>query len=129
MATVRDIYTRSLRKIGVLAIDETPDANMADAALDGFNDAMSSLAARGVGYYHANLTHDSTFPMVDECHNFVVNIVAAEIAPMFGRTGPDTRKDFMYLRGAFLTIKEADLPETILEMPSQIRWGSTDADA
>lgn len=61
MATVRDICTRALRRIRILAAGETASAEDADIALDVLNSMILRWPARGVKPYYSALTLSSTF--------------------------------------------------------------------
>jgi cobalamin biosynthesis Mg chelatase CobN len=88
MTTARDIITRSLRELGVVAGTENPAAEDADAALDVLNDMLAAweMDAIPLGLGVLSLNTDIAAPASHmECMR--ANLTA-RIAPVFGLAAP-----------------------------------------
>lgn len=88
MATVRDICLGGLRKIGVLALGEEADADMAQEALDAYNGIMHGARAGGWLATFTTQGFNDTFPLGDEVAEPAKAAVAEQIAGSFDRQVP-----------------------------------------
>lgn len=83
-ATARQIITRALRRIRVIAAGETPDADMASDGLEVMNDMMSAWNAEGILYAHSALTLDSNVNVPDEQLAFVRDLLGEQLSEEYG---------------------------------------------
>jgi hypothetical protein len=106
MATVQDIVTRAYRKIGIVAIDEDLNADMAQEGLDAFNEMVMAWELQGVvpdkSFSEALLT--DTFPMSDRFRDPVVHLLAARLAQNHGvAVGYDPDDHFRAIQADLVT--------------------------
>lgn len=85
-ATARQVITRALRRLTVIAAGDTPDAEMANDALEVMNDMMAGWNAEGILYPHAPLTLDAVVNVPDEQLGFVRDLLAEALSPEYGVT-------------------------------------------
>lgn len=99
-ATARQIITRALRRIRVIAAGETPEADMATDALEVMNDMMAGWNADAILYAHAELGLDDTVNVPDEQLAFVRDLLCEQLAEEYGQTlGPLMLRSIQNARG------------------------------
>jgi len=86
MATARDVITRSLRKLKILASGETPEAQEADDCLEALNQMLAEWEIDGVDLAHIGLALDDTLDVPDSHLNGIALNLAMRIADDFGAT-------------------------------------------
>ena len=120
MATVQDIITRALRKIGVGAVDETPsDADLAKGLVD-YNSMIHAWTLAGVDLSHTDQVLTDTFSLGDAYQEGVVYNLAARMSPDY--TVPanfDADDWFRKFQAANMTIAKVTLDRALSEPPSK----------
>lgn len=88
MTTALDIVTRALRRINVIAPDESPDDSTAQSALDALNDMIGSWPSQGLSIAETN------FPLDQRYNGALVAMLGVRIAEDYGKSaGPMLMKD------------------------------------
>lgn len=88
MTTALDIVTRALRRINVIAPDESPDSSEAQAALDELNDMIGTWPSHGLAVAEAN------FPLDQRFNGALVAMLALRVAESYGKpAGPQLQRD------------------------------------
>lgn len=124
MATMFDIVTSALRKIGVVAADEPPTADQLANGLDALNNMMHGWKLRGVDILHTDLAAGATFPLADAFREGTIYLLASrlgpdyEVPPMF-----DADDWFRGIQAAYLVIEPSAMPTGLLGMPSEYGRG------
>lgn len=86
MATVTDLISRALRRVGVIAEDETATSSQSNDALDSLNDLLSSWMDEGIPINNGDLALTDTFPVdVSERRAVFLNL-SIELASDYGRS-------------------------------------------
>ena len=85
MATMLDIVTKACRKIGVAAIDEDLEAEIASEALDTLNAMLFEWELAGVDTTHTTLTLTDDFPLAAKFEQGTIYMLAHRLAPEFNR--------------------------------------------
>ena len=102
--TKADLRTAVLKRLGVLAVGETPSAEDAATVEATIDRVHAELQADGIAYWPVNATPDG----VSEPF---IYLIAAYIAPEFGIPAGDAQPFMRRLRS--LTSIQADLSQTI----------------
>lgn len=84
MATIQDIVTGAMRKLGVIHGSETPSAPDATYALSELNGMMKALEGRQVYVGWQDLTLIDTFPLEAKHEDGVKAMLAVQTANGFG---------------------------------------------
>ena len=77
MATAQQIATRALRRIRVIAVDETPSAADMDTASEALNAMIASWEAKGLS--------GDTLPLDARFEQAVVAMLAVRLADEYGK--------------------------------------------
>ena len=83
MTTARNLITKSLRLIRVIADEETPTSSQATDGLDVFNDMMHGLKAHGADVGWQSLSLDDEVPLPPEHIRSVRYLLAVDLAPEY----------------------------------------------
>lgn len=90
MATARDIITRALKRLRVLASGETPTSDEAADCLDALNDMLSAWAINGIDLAHLPLTLNDTLDVPDDHVEPITLNLARRAGGLFGASlSPD----------------------------------------
>lgn len=124
MTTARDIITRSLRRIGVVAVDEDPDGTYAAAALDRLNAMIFGWKLWSVDVSHVALELGDSIALGPEYDLSLEYLLAKEIVSdyPYSLSSVDlSRADDAWraIYSAYVVIPEATLPRSITCLPSQ----------
>ena len=84
MATVQDIVTGAMRKLGVLHANQTPTATDSAYALDELNGMMKALNGRQVYVNWETRTLTQDFPLEEKHEDGVKAMLACQISSGFG---------------------------------------------
>ena len=84
MATIQDIVTGAMRKLGVLYGTETPDAGDSDYALSELNDMMAEMQGQQIFLNWETVTLTDTFPLEAKHEGGVKAMLAVRISPPHG---------------------------------------------
>lgn len=84
MATIQDICTGALQKLGVIAGNETPRANDSGYCLSELNDMMLEMNGQQVYINWTALALSDTFPLADHHIGGVKAMLAVRVSPGFG---------------------------------------------
>lgn len=84
MPTARDIVTRALRMLGVLAAGETPSAEDADAGLLALNGMVASLVMSRAPSF-AEMTLDTSIPYPRQFDEALASMLAIRLASEYGQ--------------------------------------------
>lgn len=123
--TMRDIVTRAMRRLGVIRVDQIPDASEAAEVLRGLNGMMLEWPAEGVDTSHVELALNDLFPLDTKYEDGVSTLLAVRIADEYGATlKPATvtaaGECWKNLLAAYLDIaEEAEFDPVLVHMPSQ----------
>ena len=124
MATIRDVITRSLRLIGVVAHDSPPSAEEIETGLEAFN----AITARYGQSEDAALADEfSTTGFEAKSRDWLTHILAAELANEYGVLVPDfvatkAIEGDKHLLSACMQIYEMTTDPSLRSMPSR-NWG------
>jgi len=125
MATVREIISRSMRKIGLIGPREEAEAEEMAEALDAFNAMFHGWKLRGVDLTHTDVTLNDTFPLGQEYEEGTVFLLAARISPDYEIPARFDADDwFRTFQAAYFATNEATIAPGLLNMPSQRTWFS-----
>ena len=128
MTTANDIVTGALKRLRVIASDETPNAADAADGLAALNDMMHALDMEGVVINWASLASSGTFPLGARHEQGVKAMLAVRLAedhgkPIGNRLGQDAVTGKMALQNDFSIIQDIKADPALLNMPSQRRVG------
>lgn len=84
MATIQDICTGALRKLGVVSANETPSTNDAGFCLSELNDMMAEMPAHQIYLNWTALGLSDTFPLDSKHEGGVKAMLAVRVSPGFG---------------------------------------------
>ena len=88
MTTSLDIVTRALRRLNIIAPDESPEDSEAQSALDALNDMIGSWPAQGLQL------QETDFPLDQRFNGALVAMLAIRIAEDYGKqAGPVLTRD------------------------------------
>jgi hypothetical protein len=98
--TARDIVSRAARILKVVALDETPDAAVANEMLLLLNGMLANWSVKGMSAYtHATLTLDSTMGTDASLDlglpYLLAGVAAADFEAMLGQTEANLAQDCM----------------------------------
>lgn len=122
MATVLDIITRAMRKIGIVAHDENMTADQSLNALDTLNMMMHSWAITMPSWSHSDLALSDTFPLDPMFHEGVVYQLASRISPEYGQAGFDPDQWFRQLQAYYFVAPGVRISPMLTNTASQRRW-------
>lgn len=120
MATVQDIITRALRKIGVGAVDETPTSADLAKGLDDYNSMIHAWRLSSVNLSHADQILSDTFLLGDEYQEGTVYLLASRLSPDY--TVPanfDADSWFRKIQADTMEIAPVVMPRALSEPPSK----------
>ena len=127
MATMRDVCISALRRLFVVAADETPDASDIATALDTANGLIAQFSARDIHTGAGEQTLSDTFPL-EEKHRFgFTAYLAVQMASDFGKV-PTAKLEEQASEGKQLIAADYFAPEPLRAdlalqlMPSQRRF-------
>lgn len=128
MTTIQDITTWALKRIRVVAADETPSSADASDALEALNDMMFALELEGAYVNWSTVELTSTFPLTDSHRGGIRAMLAVDLAEMFAKPVPDSlarraARGKEALQNDFDIIESMKLDDALLNMPSQRRSG------
>jgi len=87
MATIQDIVTGALQKLGVIAGNETPSAGDSAVTLTELNDMMHQMGGKQIFISWSTMTLTDTFPLADHHIAGVKALLAERVSPAFGGDG------------------------------------------
>lgn len=122
MATVLDIITRAMRKIGVVAHDEEMTADQAQNGLDAMNMMMHSWSITMPTWTHTDLVLADTFTLPPMFHEGAVYQLASRISPEYGMPGFDPDQWFRQFQAYYFVAPEMAISPMLLNTASQRRW-------
>lgn len=102
--TKADLRTAVLRRLGVLAVGETPSAEDAETVEATISRVHAELQADGIAYWSVNATPDGVAEPL-------IYLVASYVAPEFGLPAGDTTTFMRRLRS--LTAVQSDATQVI----------------
>lgn len=124
MATAQQIATRALRRIRVIAVDETPSAADMDTASEALNAMIASWEAKGLS--------GDTLPLDARFEQAVVAMLAVRLADEYGKEptavlARDADDGWSDLRAAFFAVPlsqfDAGVKATAQDAPGTV-WQS-----
>ena len=127
MATMRDICTKALERLFVVAADETPNASDIASALDMANALLAQLSARDVHTGAGTQTLSDTFPLEEKHRLGFTAYLAVNLAGDFGKEANATLQ-MQAAEGKQLIAADYFAPEplrvdsALQYMPSQRRY-------
>lgn len=120
MTTARDIVTRSLRKIGVVAVDTPADANEMQEGLDALNMMLSAWQLQGIDRAHTALEASDSFPLDAKFEEGTVYLLASRLSPDYMVPQSfDADTWFRQIQAAYVVIPTVAMPKALQKMPSQ----------
>lgn len=120
MTTVNDIVTRAMRKIGVVARDENPDADQIAEGVEALNMMLAAWVLDDVDISHTTLTSSSTFPIGSQYEEGTVYLLASRLSTNYEVPQTfDADAFFRKIENAYLTIAEMTLPNALIYTPSR----------
>ena len=127
MATVRNIVTRSLRRVNITDAGEEASARDADAALEAYNELFFAWVSEGVDTSPAVLGLDDTFPLATKHERGVIALLGIrladdydeEVTPILAR---DADTGWRMLQADYVYIEPLRSQEALQEMPSLRRF-------
>lgn len=123
MATMQDVATRAYRIIGVVADDEPMTAEQGANAVEAFNAMVAGWASDGKHTMAVTVEMGDEFPLPANLLNAATRLLAAELAPQYGRQVPDTRRDWRHVSTTYIVVPDLSLPRTLTRLPSQEGYG------
>lgn len=120
MATIQDICTKALRKIGVVSEDETANADQIANAVDAFNMMVHGWKLSGVDFTHTDQVATDTFSLGDEYQEGTIYLLASRLSPDY--TIPpsfDADSWFRAFQANNTTITEATFDKALTYLPSR----------
>lgn len=127
MAKIRDIATRALRKIGVVAEDEAANADQIANAVDAYNMMVHAWKLRDVDLSHVDQGASDTFALGNEYQEGAVYLLASNLSgdyvipPSF-----DADRWFRSIQNANITIEDAALDRALYLTPvRRAKYGYT----
>lgn len=84
MATINDIVKGALQKLGVIAGNESPEANDAAYCLEELNDMMAEMDGQQVYVNWQTVALSDTFPLDAHHVGGVKAMLAVRVCPAFG---------------------------------------------
>lgn len=120
MASMAEIATHALRKIGVIAADTDPTAFELNDAVDALNRMLHEWSLRGVNTTHTTLDGNSAFPLAAAYEDGTIYMLAARISPNFAMpVGFDADDFFRSIQAAYMTIEKVSFDTAVTEVPSK----------
>lgn len=122
MATTLEIVTRALKKIGVVAKDETLQAEDVQDGVDALNMMLHAWKLQAVDISHSDLAATDTFPLASEYHEGTVYTLASRLSPDYVIPAAFDADDwFRKIQAAYQTPETVSIPKALTQMPSQFR--------
>ena len=120
MTTVNDIVTRALKKIGVVARDEAPEAYDIAEGVVAFNSMVHAWKLRGADFEHTDAAASDPFPFDPEFEEGTVYILASRLSPDY-MIPPSFDADdwFRTFQAAKTTIPDSVLETALTDLPSR----------
>lgn len=128
MTTVLDIVTSAMRKIGVVAMDEQPEASALAEGVEAFNYMVSAWKLTGVDTTATDLATTADFPLANEFREGAVYILASRLSSDYMVPASfDADAWYRAIQAAYTTIEESALPAGLTSLPSSIglTWYTT----
>ena len=127
MATVRNIVTRSLRRINVTDAGEEAAAHDADAGLEAYNELFFGWVSEGVDTSPSELGLNDTFPLDKRHERGIVALLAVRLADDYDQgVSPILARDadtgWRALQADYVYIEPLRSQEALQEMPSLRRF-------
>lgn len=120
MALTSEIVTRALKKIGVVARDESANADDMDDGVQALNDMIFAWKLAGVDTSHTALAATDTFPLAAEYHEGTVYHLAERLSPDYERPRTFDADDwFRKIQAAYMTVPTVTIQAPLTRMPSQ----------
>ncbi len=125
MATMRDIAKGGLKRLGVIPLDQEPEAGELNEALTALNGMMFEWKNQGVDIEHTALELSDTFPLDPEFDRGVKAMLAVVMADEYGKdlrpkTVDDANECWKSLLAVYLPIAEqAEFDPVLTNLPSQ----------
>lgn len=120
MATVSDIVTRALRKIGVVARDESATADDMAEGVATLNAMIHAWSLKGVDLAHTDYTSADTFDLGDEYIEGTIYLLAARLSPDYMIPPAfDADEWFRDFQGANMQIEAVDFESPLTTLPSR----------
>lgn len=118
--TLGDIARRALRRLGVVAEDETPTADQSAHAFEVLVDALDGLNVQGVAVDVIGLGSTDLSPLESKWNEALIAILAERLAPVYGLAPVSADDHVRRLQAHFLVVTPVtiDLPV----MPSRRLW-------
>jgi len=130
MATINDICTGALQKLGVIAGNETPAENDAAYCRDELNDMMLAMPAHEIYLNWTALQLADTFPLEDKHIGGVKAMLAVRVSPGFGGdsllssvTVRQANEGYVALFGDYHRPVELMVDEGLSDLPGDWRYG------
>ena len=126
MTTVLKIVTRSLRKIGVAAMDETPTADETENAVDALNAMIHAFKLEGVDLEWSDQISTDEFALDPEYHEGIVYLLASRMNPDY-TIPPSFNADDWWrsIQANNVTAPTAVVPLALRRMVGNLRRGNT----
>lgn len=122
MTTAREIVTSALRKIRVLAVDETPDGDELSDGVAALNRLLHSLDDD-----HTDLAPGGTFPLDAKYEDPFIYVLGDRLAEDYATTAPNqahVMRARNLLTALFFTHPTSTVDAGLLDMPSQRNAGN-----
>lgn len=120
MATLSDIVTGALRKLGIVAEDEAASADAMSNGVTALNDMLHAWKLAGVDITHTTLTATDTFPLGDEYVEGTKYVLASRLSPDYQVPQSFDADDwFRKIQAAYATISTVTMPTALTRMPSR----------
>lgn len=120
MATVRDVISAALRKIGIVASGEEADADAAAEALFAFNAMFHGFKAHGVDLTYSDKTLSDDFPIGAHHIEGAVYLLASRLSPDYLVPAQfDADGWWRMLQAEYATVPTLTIPAAILRVPSR----------
>lgn len=122
----RDLITRSMRRINIIARGEVASAEEAEDGLVTLNDLLHSWETDGIHIGHTDLTLDSTIELPDSHIRGLRLLLAMELAPEFEKipdnvTIAQADRAKRQLIAEYMVIPDAQFDRTLLDFTANRR--------
>jgi hypothetical protein len=129
VTTARDVIVSALRLIHVLGAGDPVAAHDEEIGLERLNDMLASWATKGVDIGHYPLTINQTFPLEERHVRGAKALLAAELAPDFGKSVTDAvalaaRDGWLAIQAEYVLPDDATFDAGIVRTPAR-KWIAT----
>lgn len=120
MPTVREICTRTLRKLDVVPLGGAADGDEIAEALDAYNDMLHGWRILGVDVSHVSQDLNDTFALEDQFIEGTVYLLASRLSPNF-QIPPQFDVDGWWraIQAQYTTVDEVTFDSGLKDLPSQ----------